>query len=93
MLPFDRRNIFNDLKGFDERYFLYFEDIDLCRKLKDKNLKVKYFQNFNIRHKAKYESRNKRILKNLFTNRATRYHIFSYIKYIIKWNKDFRRLV
>ena len=32
---------------FDENYFLYFEDIDLCRKVKSENGKI--FQDFNIR--------------------------------------------
>ncbi len=32
---------------FDENYFLYFEDIDLCRKVKNENGKI--FQDFNIK--------------------------------------------
>lgn len=27
-----RRDVFRSLKGFSERYFLYFEDVDLCRR-------------------------------------------------------------
>ena len=29
-----RKNIFDDLGGFDERYFMYFEDVDLSLKMK-----------------------------------------------------------
>jgi len=36
------RKIVDDLGGFDEKYFFYFEDMDLCRQVK-KNNKDVYF--------------------------------------------------
>lgn len=35
-----RRNVFQSLKGFSERYFLYFEDVDLCRRARMKGWSV-----------------------------------------------------
>lgn len=40
-----RRNVFEEIGGFDEKYFLYFEENDLCRKIKLSGKKI-YFLPF-----------------------------------------------
>jgi GT2 family glycosyltransferase len=35
-----RRNIFNQIGGFDENFFMYFEDIDLCWRIKQRGWQV-----------------------------------------------------
>lgn len=37
------KKIFETLMGFDERFFMYAEDIDLCKRIKDQNYKIFYF--------------------------------------------------
>lgn len=37
---FIRKKIFQSGEGFDERFFLYFEDVDLCRRVRKKGHKV-----------------------------------------------------
>jgi N-acetylglucosaminyl-diphospho-decaprenol L-rhamnosyltransferase len=37
-----RRAILEELSGFDERFFLYREDVDLCRRLRDRGLDVRF---------------------------------------------------
>ncbi|HPN54681.1 MAG TPA: glycosyltransferase family 2 protein [Candidatus Moranbacteria bacterium] len=36
--------------GFDEKFFLYFEDVDLCKKIRSLGKKVFIFPQFNILH-------------------------------------------
>jgi len=37
-----RRTAFDAVNGFDEGYFLYWEDADLCRRLRDRGWKTRY---------------------------------------------------
>ncbi len=45
-----RRTIFDRVGGFDESYFLYFEDIDLCRRVRDLGLRVVYAPTSRVVH-------------------------------------------
>ncbi|WP_438716860.1 glycosyltransferase family 2 protein [Enterococcus sp. AZ109] len=41
---------FAEVEGFDERYFMYFEDNDLCRKMEAAGYKVLYTPRFQVIH-------------------------------------------
>ena len=45
-----KRNVFDTLHGFDERFFLYFEDTDFCFRAKQNNFIVKYIPTTSIVH-------------------------------------------
>jgi GT2 family glycosyltransferase len=45
-----RRAPFEAVGGFDERYFLYWEDADLCRRLRDRGWKTRYVPGAVVRH-------------------------------------------
>ena len=68
---------FVEINGFDERYFLYMEDVDICRKIDALGKKKLYYPNEEIIHVLKQGS-SKSI--NLFFR-----HISSAIKYFLKW--------
>ena len=48
---FIRRKLFLDLGGFDENIFMYFEDVDLCERIKKVGKKILYFPEIRILHK------------------------------------------
>lgn len=61
---------------FDERYFMYAEDLDLCRRIGSES-KTMYYPKIEVTHGyAKESYHNSRLLK---------YHIQSIIKYFNKW--------
>lgn len=60
--------------GFDERYFLYYEDVDLCARLRDRGLEVAVCTKVSVTHAARRESR-----KNL---RFTSWHLRSAIRFL-----------
>jgi len=51
-----RREAFDAVCGFDERYFMYFEDADICRRLWRRGLKVLYVPLVTVVHDARRHS-------------------------------------
>jgi N-acetylglucosaminyl-diphospho-decaprenol L-rhamnosyltransferase len=47
---FMRHDVFKEIGGFDERFFMYFEDIDLAKRIKDLNLYSIYYPGVSITH-------------------------------------------
>lgn len=66
-----------DLKGFDERFFLYMEDADICRRIQERGNKIKYYPLEKITHAHRKGSRKN--VKLFFI------HLFSAFKYFNKW--------
>jgi GT2 family glycosyltransferase len=55
-----RRAAFEAVGGFDERYFLYWEDADLCRRLRARGYKVRYVPTATAVHRVGHSSRRVR---------------------------------
>lgn len=47
---FVRRSLFEKTSGFDEKIFMYFEDMDLCVRTKALGYKILYFPCFSVLH-------------------------------------------
>jgi GT2 family glycosyltransferase len=45
-----RRGVFERAGGFDERYFMYFEDVDLCRRIRNDGYEVHYIPSVSVEH-------------------------------------------
>ena len=74
---FFKTNDFIELGGFNERYFLYMEDADICREIDKLGKKKLFFPSVEITHLYQKGSSNN---IKLFS-----YHISSAIKYFLKW--------
>ena len=55
-----RRAAFDALGGFDERYFMYWEDADLCRRLRARSYQVRYVPGATAVHRVGHSSRTAR---------------------------------
>lgn len=71
-----RGDIFQKVKGFDEKFFLYYEDVDLCWRLRRDGFQVVQDRSVSVVHDARRESR-----RNL---RFARWHLSSMARYLIK---------
>ncbi len=47
-----RRKLFEDIRGFDEKYFMYFEDSDLCKRIKNLGYKICYYPGTTVVHQT-----------------------------------------
>ena len=73
---FFRGDAFRKIGGFDDRYFMYFEDCDITRTLK-KHGKVLFFPDAIVYHVWARDSKRNTKLKII--------HIQSMLKYYLKW--------
>jgi hypothetical protein len=80
-LLFKTKN-FVKLNGFDERYFMYMEDVDIARKMDQLGMKKLYYPDVEITHIFKKGSS-----KNI---RLFFIHVGSIIKYYQKWGWKIR---
>lgn len=73
---FTRRSVLEEIGGFDERFFLYMEDVDLCRRMLARS-RLLYWPQVTIAHVHQMGSYRSRKLLML--------HVRSAIKYFNKW--------
>jgi GT2 family glycosyltransferase len=60
------RTVFFEIGGFDENFFMYFEDNDLCRRIRKSGKKLFYFPKVTIRHLGGKSSQDLRKQKAIF---------------------------
>ena len=72
-----RSSVFRDIGGFDQRYFMYLEDVDICAELLAAGYEIAIDSNNSVTHNARRGSR-----RNL---RLLLIHCASYVKYFKKW--------
>lgn len=72
-----RSDAFRHLKGFDEKYFLYYEDVDICVRLWRSDFRLLASPSVRVIHDARRDSHRK--LGHL------RWHLFSMTRYFIRY--------
>jgi len=79
-----RRAALKQVGLFDERFFLYFEDTDWCRRFWQAGYRVVYYVGAEMVHYHERLSARGNWFTSLF-RRSTRVHITSWLKYLRKW--------
>jgi hypothetical protein len=69
-----RREAFEKAGGFDERFFLYYEDVDICRRLRLLGFEVRLVPQATVTHEAQRASRR--------DPRHMLYHLRSMLRYL-----------
>lgn len=69
-------NVFREINGFDERYFMYMEDAEICRHLHQREFQVLWVTDTSVVHDARRASRH--------SIRHFRWHLTSMFMYLLK---------
>ncbi|MCB0724855.1 MAG: glycosyltransferase family 2 protein [Ignavibacteriae bacterium] len=75
-----KKDVFKEIGGFDENFFLFYEDADLCKRLKDKGYKIVFYPGSYITH---YKGEN---VNEEFTGKTYFYAKKSQLLYYEKHN-------
>lgn len=80
------KSIFTEIGMFDKNYFIWYEEVDLCKKAIDKGYKVIYNPTARIKHHYSQSFKHElRIRKQILLNKSMRYYfkknsnLFSYL--------------
>lgn len=82
-----RKSIIASIGWFDERFFMYCEDIDLCRRVRAAGFRVIYVSGASVIHAHGRGSAKRPWYIAPFTEKLAREHIKSWVKYFWKWKK------
>lgn len=72
-----RTTEFREVAGFDERFFMYFEDNDLCQKFRLSNMKIIYLPDAKVIHSYGKEAHKSKTVFKIFMS--------SMLSYFNKW--------
>lgn len=61
-----RKSCFDEIGGFDERFFMYFEEADFCLRIKKEGYKILYVPKAKIIHLVGKSNQNKEWIKRTF---------------------------
>jgi hypothetical protein len=84
-----RYETFKKESGFDEDFWMYFEDVDLCRRIRNTDCKIAFCRNITIEHNHGGSSR---INLNTISLTKTEVHISRHL-YISKHKKGFEKIL
>jgi len=79
-----RKSDLDKVGVFDERFFMYFEDVDWSRRFWENGLRVIYFPKVQMYHYHFQSSKKKSFFDSIF-NTYARIHVNSAIKYFTKY--------
>lgn len=82
-----RKKTLEEVGSFDERFLLFFEDTDLCRRFKLAGWKIYYLHDAKVVHLDERLSKKQEGLGAL-RNKTTWIHISSWMKYFWKWREN-----
>ena len=79
------RKLYEEIGGFDKRYFLFMEDFDLCNEIKKAGYRIVYYPDAEMDHYHKRLSDGN--LAKMLTKRVFWLHVMSAFRYFWKWRR------
>lgn len=81
-----RKEVFGKIGKFDENFFVWFEEVDLCKRAKEARLVIRYFPGIKVIHqRGKSFSRARIFRKQLYFNKSLLYYFSKHHSYLQTW--------
>jgi GT2 family glycosyltransferase len=82
---FIRASALSEVGSMDGRFFMYFEDTDLCRRFWMKHWPIYYLSDVVMEHAHHRESAKLPVWQGVWQSKTTRYHVASWLRYLGKY--------
>jgi GT2 family glycosyltransferase len=69
-----RKNLFEKLGGFDEKFFLYFEEVDLCKRVREAGFKIVFNPSIKVIHYGEKSTEKGEKVNRIFSE--SRFYFF-----------------
>lgn len=69
-----RKVLYEDIKGFDSDYFMYVEDVDICKKIANKNLKRVFFPSLEYIHFVGFNTKKNPLIIKGYRTYISKHH-------------------
>lgn len=89
---FIRKDLFEKLGGFGEKFFMYFEDEDLCKRARQMGYRIIYYPNFIVRHLGGKSFGDKNVQKKYYYASQDYYFQKHFGKFTAFWVRVLRRI-
>lgn len=73
------KDIFEQLNGFDERFFVYYEELDLSKRVHDSGYKTMYISEIQAYHKGGGTSEQVKALRFFYSTRSSLIYSFKHL--------------
>ncbi len=88
---FVRKAALDEVGGFDDLFWMYFEDMDWSKRMWEKHWAVYYIHNVYFKHvHGRASAKVPGIFNALIKNRYARVHFLSWLKYFWKWRGNYK---
>lgn len=74
-----KKDIFEQLNGFDERFFVYYEELDLSKRVHDSGYKTMYISEIQAYHKGGGTSEQVKALRFFYSTRSSLIYSFKHL--------------
>lgn len=76
---FIRKSVFDKIGLFDEKFFIWFEEVDLCQRARQAGIVIKYFSEAAIiHHGARSFKKRGALKKQIFFNKSLLYYFYKH---------------
>jgi GT2 family glycosyltransferase len=87
-----RRRVFEQVGGFDPNFFMYFEESDLCERIRKLGWRVHYFPQVSLIHWQGHSTQQTRALSDRLAMAYRRSQLYYYAKHRPWWEQAILRL-